>query len=182
MARQGIFIESPIGTTATKRFSTYSGILIDAFTNGQGITSGTVNNFSLAINGASASAAAGGTISNQAVRVILPNGSGAGITGNYGLIITGNGGSGGGGTTNNLAFYSDSTANSQIMSLRIGTGAANPTNATAPFLYIPACAGVPTGVPLYVAAGAVALQYDSTTKKLMLYDPLTATWKGVAVA
>jgi hypothetical protein len=43
------------------------------------------------------------------------------------------------------------------------------TNATAGFLYIPSCAGTPTGVP-DVFAGTVPLVYDRTNNELYIYD------------
>lgn len=82
--------------------------------NGNGITSGTVNNSSFQCDGHTVAAGAGGTINNYGLNVSVSSGSGAGTTNNYGLRITANGGSGGGGTTNNYAIFSDSTAQSQI--------------------------------------------------------------------
>jgi hypothetical protein len=85
--------------------------------NGNGISSGSVNNAAIStgsgVNGA-ISAAAGGTVTNTGVRVEMNAGSGAGTTTNYGIHITGNGGSGGGGTTTNRAIHSDSTAESLL--------------------------------------------------------------------
>lgn len=43
------------------------------------------------------------------------------------------------------------------------------TNATDGFLYIPTCAGTPTGVPTAVT-GNVALVFDSTNNKICVYD------------
>jgi cytoskeletal protein CcmA (bactofilin family) len=96
----------------TNTVSTNFGIVLDAITNGNGITTGTVSNYGVFVTPATASAAAGGTIVNRSLYTGVPSGSGAGTTTNYGLYLTGNGGSGGGGTTTNYALYSDSTAQS----------------------------------------------------------------------
>jgi hypothetical protein len=53
-------------------------------------------------------------------------------------------------------------------SLVVGS-AALATTATDGFLYIPTCAGVPTGVPT-TQTGTVALQFDTTNNKLYVYD------------
>ena len=47
--------------------------------------------------------------------------------------------------------------------------AALATNATSGFLYIPSCAGTPTGTP-EAQTGTVAMVYDSTNDKLYIYD------------
>lgn len=60
-------------------------------------------------------------------------------------------------------------------SVVVGTGAAAlATNATDGFLYIPTCAGTPTGVPS-AQTGTVALVYDTTNNKMYVYN---AAWKG----
>jgi hypothetical protein len=48
-------------------------------------------------------------------------------------------------------------------------GAALATNATDGFLYIPTCAGTPTGVPT-VQAGTVPMVYDTVNHVLCIYD------------
>lgn len=58
-------------------------------------------------------------------------------------------------------------------------GSANATTATSNFLYISACAGPPTGVPVWAAAGRVAMTYDTTTHKLWVHDG--TTWRGVVL-
>jgi hypothetical protein len=50
-----------------------------------------------------------------------------------------------------------------------GSLAAVATNATDGFLYIPTCAGTPTGVPT-AYAGKVAMIFDTTANKLWIYD------------
>lgn len=49
------------------------------------------------------------------------------------------------------------------------------TNAVTGFLYIPCCAGVPTGVPSVLPTGANAVIWDTTNKKFMVYD---GAWLG----
>jgi hypothetical protein len=178
----GVGSEGPLGGSSTKYASNYAGFYAQDVANGHGATSGSIANHGIFVGSHTAAAAAGGTINNRGATIFLPSGSGAGTTSNLGLYLTGNGGSGGGGTTTNYAIFSDSAALSQLQSTRIGIGIANPTNATAPFLYITAAAGVPTGVPAFAAVGAIAIQWDSTNKKLMVYDQPSATWKGVVLA
>lgn len=62
-------------------------------------------------------------------------------------------------------------------SVLIGT-AALATNATDGFLYIPSCAGTPTGTPT-AATGRVPLIYDSTNHKWYAYDG--GSWRGVVL-
>jgi hypothetical protein len=88
-----------------------------AFGNGTGNTSGTVANKSFEASAHTASAGAGGTITNDGFKATVSTGSGAGTTTNRGIYITGNGGSGGGGTTINYALYSDSPAPSLLSGL-----------------------------------------------------------------
>lgn len=56
--------------------------------------------------------------------------------------------------------------------------AAIATNATNGFLYIPTCAGAPSGTPT-TKTGRVAMVFDTTNNKLMIYD---GGWIGVALA
>lgn len=58
----------------------------------------------------------------------------------------------------------------------IVTGASVATNATDGFLYIPTCAGTPTGVPT-AQTGTVAMVYDTTNNKFYIYN---GAWKGGA--
>lgn len=89
-------------------------ILASMPSNGNGLTTGTVNNFGFVNSTSITAAAAGGTINNYGYAANVPGGSGAGTTNNYGVYINLNGGSGGGGTTNNYALRSDSTAPSLL--------------------------------------------------------------------
>jgi hypothetical protein len=56
--------------------------------------------------------------------------------------------------------------------VRVGT-AAIATNATDGFLYIPTCAGVPSGTPTSVT-GLVPMVYDSTNNNFYIYN---GAWK-----
>jgi hypothetical protein len=51
-------------------------------------------------------------------------------------------------------------------------------NATTGFLYIPSCAGPPTGAPVIPYTGAVAMVYDSTNNQL--YLRVAGTWRKTA--
>lgn len=61
----------------------------------------------------------------------------------------------------------------QNLNVAIGSGALA-TNATNGFLYIPTCAGTPTGVPTTIT-GRVPVIFDTTNHKLYVYD---GGWKG----
>lgn len=84
-----------------------------------------------------------------------------------------------------FAFLTQSagTAMSQKMrisglgSVVIGNEAALATTATDGFLYIPTCAGAPTGVPT-AFTGKVAMIFDTTNNKLYIYD---GGWLGGTV-
>jgi hypothetical protein len=53
----------------------------------------------------------------------------------------------------------------------------NDTTATKGFLFIPTCAGTPTGVPANTYTNCLALTYDRTAHKLYVYD---SGWKATA--
>lgn len=59
----------------------------------------------------------------------------------------------------------------------LGALAALATSATDGFVYLPTCAGTPSGVPT-TQAGMVAAIYDTTNNKLYVYN---AAWKGVTL-
>jgi len=163
----------------------FTGYFVTSLTHGNGLTTGTVTNRGVWVNTITAGSA-GGTMNNRAGIFTTPNGgASAGTTSNIGLNLTGNGGTASGsGVVTNYALYSDSTALSVMRSLRIGasTGAANAVGATEPFMYVTASAGTPTGVPRDAAAGSIAIQWDSTAKKLWVYDQPAGNWKGVVLA
>jgi len=69
----------------------------------------------------------------------------------------------GGSATTNVRIDVDSNGNVAIGNAAIAT------NATNCFLYIPSCAGTPTGVPT-TKTGRNAMVWDSTNKKLYVYD------------
>jgi hypothetical protein len=57
----------------------------------------------------------------------------------------------------------------QLVADRIGS-ASLATNATTGFMYVPACAGTPTGVPTGTPAGMVPIVYDSTNNLFYAYS------------
>lgn len=59
-------------------------------------------------------------------------------------------------------------------SVVVGGGAALATDATDGFLYIPTCAGTPTGTPT-AKTGSCAMVFDTTNNKLYVFD---GNWKG----
>ena len=80
---------------------------------------------------------------------------------------------------NSLGWATNTTARGKIDAngnFILGT-AALATNATNGFVYIPSCAGTPTGTPTAVT-GMVPIVYDSTNHKLYVYD---GGWKGGTV-
>lgn len=64
--------------------------------------------------------------------------------------------------------------------ITVGT-AAVATNATNGFLYIPTCAGTPTGTPT-TKTGRAAVVLDSTNKKIYFYNPASSAWEGVTIS
>lgn len=60
-----------------------------------------------------------------------------------------------------------------------GAQAALSTSATDGFLYIPYCAGAPSGTPTTIT-GKVPIVFDRTNKKIYVYDTATSTWKSTA--
>jgi len=82
----------------------------------------------------------------------------------------------GGGTTWN--FYANGTAPNLFSGSTIIGSAALATTATDGFLYIPTCAGTPTGVPTGYT-GRVPMVYDSTTDRFYIYR---GGWKSVLLS
>lgn len=77
--------------------------------------------------------------------------------------------------------YSFQSNNVESMSIDVNTNviigdAAIATNATNGFLYIPTCAGTPSGTPT-AYSGRVPIVYDSTNDKIYVYD---GGWKATA--
>lgn len=91
-------------------FTNYAGFHTNTITHGNGLTTGAVTNNAVQVDGIT-SGAAGGTLHNRGILIILPSGgASSGTTNNRGIYINGNGGTASGGTVNNHAIYSDSTA------------------------------------------------------------------------
>src|SRR6185369_16501913 len=105
----------------------WRGLMVDIMDNGNGLTSGTVNNEGIFVGSATAASAAGGTINNYSTFINVPSGSPTGgTTLNYGLYITGNGGTNAnGGTPTNYALYNSSTANNYFAG-NVGIGDTTP--------------------------------------------------------
>jgi hypothetical protein len=61
-----------------------------------------------------------------------------------------------------------------------GDGTALATTATDRFTYVPSCAGIPTGVPTSLGAGAIPMVVDTTNSKL--YFRIGGTWKSTTLA
>ncbi len=74
----------------------------------------------------------------------------------------------------NWQIFSTGTAPSKLYGALVIGNAALATNATDGFLYIPTCAGTPTGVPT-AFTGTVAMVFDTTNNKLYIYD---GSWLG----
>jgi hypothetical protein len=60
----------------------------------------------------------------------------------------------------------------------VSSGTALATNASNRFFSIPAMAGTPTGTPDVRGNAFAQMVWDSTAKKLWIYDNVTTTWKG----
>jgi hypothetical protein len=73
-------------------------------------------------------------------------------------------------TINGLLFITNSV---------IAQSATLATNATSGFLYIPTCAGTPTGIPV-LRTGTVPMVYDTTNNRLYIYNTLTSAWVSAA--
>ena len=87
------------------------------------------------------------------------------------------------GTTNTtvtaLTITPATTNNTNVgyPSVVIGAGAALATNATDGFIYVPTCAGTPTGTPTS-QTGSVPIVYDTTNNKIAVYNG--GAWKQTA--
>lgn len=123
----------------------------------------------------------GGSISgNVRAHGTAVTGTQFGITRAGAVFFTGESGANGMwvGNANNAPMYfgTNSTIRNTVPAaggLVIGTAALT-TTATDGFLYIPTCAGTPTGVPT-AQTGTVAMVFDTTNNKLYVYD---GSWLG----
>lgn len=107
----GYNVQSPVLGSGVNPFSNYYEFYGNSIANGNGITSGTINNAGLFISPHSA-ASAGGIVNNYAANLFVSNaGASAGTTNNYAIYIQGNGGTASGtGIVNNWSIYDPSTA------------------------------------------------------------------------
>lgn len=71
-------------------------------------------------------------------------------------------------------FNINTTVSKFVTNSVVCSGAALTTSATDGFLYIPTCAGTPSGVPS-TQTGTVAMVFDTTNGKLYIYN---GSWKG----
>lgn len=79
---------------------------------------------------------------------------------------------------NSAAHVKITAGHSSLKASLVVGNAALATTATDGFLYLPTCAGTPTGVPT-TQTGTAAHVFDTTGNKLWVYN---AGWKGVVVA
>lgn len=122
-------------------------------TNGNALTSGTVNNYAIFASGASAAAGSGGTVNNRSVSLMLPTGSSSTTT-NYGLHITGNGGA----ASKNYGIYNASTAPNYLAG-NVGIGTSSLSGGSSALVFGPG-AKPSTGAGLYGA-------YDANNKTIV---------------
>jgi hypothetical protein len=76
-----------------------------------------------------------------------------------------------------MALYTNATERMRITAagnIRASAAAALATTATNGFLYVPTCAGTPTGIPTGIT-GAVPIVVDTTNNKLYFYS--TGVWR-----
>ena len=132
-----------------------------------------------------ATGAGGGTVSPVTNNnVAIGYNSGIGLTNGNNNIIIGSSPGTNIDTLSNNVVISDGAGNERIWATSTGSvaiGSANPaepelaTTATDGFLYIPTCAGVPTGVPTAIS-GRAPLVMDSTPVTGGLYIYLAGAW------
>lgn len=84
----------------------------------------------------------------------------------------------GGNTYSSVTTTQPNVPFTQGKSLVVSSGSVLATNATDGFLYIPTCAGTPTGTPTS-HTGAVALVFDTNTSQLFVYN---GAWEAVTVS
>jgi hypothetical protein len=113
-----------------------------------------------------------GTVTNlAALAATAPGVAGATLTNLYGLHV----GAMSVGSVN-WAIYCDSSATSGGVTFRTTALA---TNATVGHVFLPSCAGAPTGVPANIPTGQIAMQFDSSNN--FLYAYLGGAWKKTTV-
>lgn len=76
------------------------------------------------------------------------------------------------------AFTATAVSNITGGGLRFNSGSAIATSATTGFLYLPVCAGTPSGTPALDGAGAAAVVFDSSAGKLWVHFP-SGSWRFV---
>jgi len=151
---------------------------------GAGNTAGVSGNASLQTGDGGAATASTGGIGGASGTLTLSTGAGGAATGGSGTrtggnsgaitIATGAGGTGASanGTPGDILFKGGASQWLQVVgatgSVVVGN-AAVATNASDGFLYIPTCAGTPTGTPTGFT-GRVALVYDTTNHQFWIYD------------
>lgn len=139
----GVFTRIKNGTAGTAAYSAY---LVTTSSNESGGLYGFSSSYSTS----------GGFI---ALTTVLA--SGASMTGGINIVTKGN---------HQMSFWTNDTKRvivPNVGGLVVGT-AALATTATDGFLYIPTCAGTPTGTPT-TQTGTVPLIFDTTNKKLYIY-------------
>lgn len=81
------------------------------------------------------------------------------------------------GTTVTALTVSSASSQFQAAADVVVNPGGNLVAATTGFLFVPSCAGTPTGVPANTYTNCVALQYDRTAHKIWVYD---TAWKATA--
>lgn len=187
----GIEITAVTNNSSTVSMTNVYGISIDTLslsnagvaTNSYGVrvsmptVTGTSSQLTTAygINIISPSVSSSGVITN-CYGAYINNMGASGITTSYGLHLQAQSGS----TTNWSIHDANGFFVKSTKDVIVGT-AALATNATAGFLWIPSCAGAPTGNATAPYAQAVGLIYDSTDNKLYATPNGGATWKSVTL-
>jgi len=126
----------------------------------------TYTNGQLLIGNTTGSTLTKATLTGTTNQVIVTNGEGS-ITLSLPQSIS---------ATSNVEFKTI-TVTSEI----ICSTATLPANATTGFLYIPTCAGPPTGLP-NSRTGTVPLVFDTTNDTLCLYSTTNSYWQSIATA
>ena len=135
--------------------------------NNTGNITGTITNLGLYLNGGTAGAGTGGVLTNTAIKIVQPSGTG-GTTSNYGLYLTGAGAS-----TTNYSIYNASTAASYFAGdLRVNTT----SNPSAYQLNVNGTAAASTSVltPAVDVASAGTLSVGASTATTVLVGTATS--------